>query len=106
MLFVALVSCNKEEEEIPDETSDKLVFESLEVSQDTLMIDETIQLTATATGEDLSYTWNAEKGNIIGSGSKVDYAPSPCTIGKVSIECTVKDKSGDSESKSVDIYVM
>ena len=97
------LSCKKETEPDP-ETQTPLEFISLTSGVDTLSFGETTKLKAVATGEELSYVWIADQGDIIGSGDEVNYAPSACTIGDVLISCEVSDNT-DSETKEIRLYV-
>lgn len=96
--------CSKDEEEF--EPAQDLVYQSLIAERDTLAPGEDTKIKATATGSNLSYFWSATKGDILGSGSEVTYASSPCHIGKNQITCEITNGNNQSNSKTVDIVVL
>ena len=105
LIFFALLlcNCNKDEEEEPLQD---LIFQSLVAEEDTLVSGEVTNVIATATGSNLSYYWSAFKGDILGFGSEVIYASSPCYLGKNQITCTVTNGNNQSETKTIDIVVI
>lgn len=104
LLVLLLTGCGKDEpgEENPDQ---QLVFTSLTAEKSILTIAEKTKVTATATGYQLAYTWQATMGDCLGSGPIIEYIPSPCTLGDIKITCTVKDGNGKSMSKDVTVKV-
>jgi hypothetical protein len=96
--------CKKEPEPEPEPEPTPFSFTSLTTEDDTLSFPETTKLTALATGEELSYVWIPEKGDIIGDGNTVNYAPSACTMGNTTISCKVSNEN-NSETKEIIIYV-
>jgi hypothetical protein len=96
------MNCSKEEQELPAED---LIFESLISEKDTIAPGETTTVNAIATGNGLSYYWSATLGDILGSGSEIVYAASPCQTGINQITCKIADRSGQSKSKTIDIVV-
>lgn len=101
-LAFVLLNCSKEEEELPET---KLVFHSLVSEKDTIAPGETTRVTADATGSNLTYHWSATIGDILGSGSEVIYAASPCQAGTNQITCEITDGSNQPASKTIDIVV-
>lgn len=102
VLFVA--SCKKETEDPPPvDQRTPLVFNELSASADTVRVSEYTTLTATATGDELTFTWTPEYGTIIGSGASVQW--NVCHPDIFTITCEVQDKYGEKLSKSVDIHV-
>jgi hypothetical protein len=55
-------------------------------------------------GDELSYTWSANGGNISGEGSVVTWV-APNTFGTYTIIVTVTDGRGGETTKSIDIVV-
>ena len=104
MICFALTACQKENGN--GDPSEKLIFESLTASEDTLFAGETSVITATAAGYDLSYHWSASNGDLLGTGAEVTYMPSPCDIGTNSISCEVIDGNDQSETKTISIVVL
>jgi hypothetical protein len=102
VLTVAVLSCKKDKDTNIDRP---LVFESLTVGKDTILLTETTLVTALADGDGIEYIWSADMGNIVGGGSVVTYAPTSCVFGNVLVSCTVKDKADNKLSKSVTIHV-
>lgn len=97
-----MMNCNKEEEELPVE---ELIFETLISEKDTIAPGETTPVTAIATGSGISYYWSATLGDILGSGSEIVYAASPCQTGINQITCKIMDRNNQSKSKTIDIIV-
>ncbi|MBI5219836.1 MAG: PKD domain-containing protein [Bacteroidia bacterium] len=104
ILCISFISCKKEKNNEP--VTVPLNFTGLVADNDTIQPGTSTAITATATGEGLTYTWTATAGNIVGSGNKITYASTPCMDGNYNIQCEVKDKAGSSQSKSVTIRVV
>ena len=102
LLFIS-ISCKKEDD--PGDPSQPLIFSSLVAGKDTIVPGESTEITATASGYKLTYSWSATAGDILGSGARVIYAASPCHAGTNQITCTVKDGNEKSETKEIDIVV-
>jgi hypothetical protein len=101
---VTITSCEKKKDETPQPTSAPLSFTSLSAAQSTIAFNQNTLITATATGEGLTYTWTLSgTGSLIGSGHQITYQP--CCSGEQTINCLVKDKGGNEQSKSVIITV-
>jgi hypothetical protein len=103
LLLVILFStggCAKED--TPSGTGN-IEFVSLVVEKDSLAITELTKVTATVTGENLSYTWKCdnELGVFEGSGAEVLFTI--CHGGKFKITCEVKDNANHQAVK--DAYV-
>jgi hypothetical protein len=105
LILFLFTCCHKEDNGESGDPAQSLVFNALTAEKDTLTSGETTKVTASASGYKLSYTWAATLGDILGSGSSVVYATSPCSIGKITITCTVKDGNEKSQSKSTIIVV-
>ena len=106
-LLISIAGCKKNE--TPAQTvSTPLDFRSISAANTTIAINSSTTITATATGEGLTYLWAVESGSagdIIGSGASVTYGASPCCGGSNTITCTVKDASNAQQSKSITIVV-
>jgi hypothetical protein len=94
--------CEKNE---TDEPFQNLVYQSLTAERDTISPGENTNITALASGSNLKYFWTASSGDILGSGNKVVYAPSPCHSGSNTITCKITN-GNQTESKSVIIVVL
>lgn len=101
--FLLLGGCKKKEETKPSEIP--LSYTSLSAQQTTVAIGGTTKITATATGDGLTYIWSASAGDIIGSGSQITYGAPTCCAGQNTVTCIVKDSGGNQASKSITINV-
>ena len=99
--LLAASACEKK----PEYESELKTFTSLTTDQDTLLVGETAKLTALATGDNLTYSWEASTGDLLGSGSVVYYLAGICSVGTNVIYCTVAGENR-SEKKSVTIVVL
>ncbi|MCF8357573.1 MAG: hypothetical protein K9H26_02355 [Prolixibacteraceae bacterium] len=84
MLFFSTAACDKDPEK-PGGNEEKLVFELLTTNRDTLLPGQQARLTAIARGTGLVYYWSATAGDILGSGSNVTYATTPCVEGDIEL---------------------
>jgi hypothetical protein len=98
-LLVTFAACSKSSTPGPDTSSGTFKFSSLSVKDTVIKVNDVTTLTATATGEGLTYTWTADFGTFIGSGNTVQWTV--CHADKFNITCTVKDKNNNSDSKNV-----
>ena len=105
VLIFILYYCEKENNNT-GEPDQPLVFTSLVAEKDTVEVGEQTKIVATATGYDIQYQWSASAGDILGSGSEVIYAASPCHIGENTISCVIKDGNNNSEKKEIIIVVL
>ena len=94
--------CKKESDE-PKTDAGKIEFISLVLEKDNIGITELTKVTATAKGNNLSYTWKCdnELGVFEGSGSEVLFTI--CHGGTFKITCEVKDDANNMAAK--DVYV-
>jgi len=104
LTLLFLLAC-KEKDEPEGDPGEQLVFQSLTADRDTISSGQTTKIEAVATGYMLTYKWSATVGDILGSGSIVNYAVSPCQIGTNRVTCEVKDGNNKSETKSITIVV-
>lgn len=103
LLLFLLIFCEKNESVEPVQN---LVYYSLVAEKDTIVPGEETNITATATGSNLQYFWSASLGDILGSGSTVKYATSPCQVGTNEITCKITNGNDQSESKTINIVVV
>jgi hypothetical protein len=106
-MMVAVAACKKDKQ--PPANPTPLTFSSLTAQRDTLIAGEPTTVTATATGDGLTYTWTLEPnsaGDLIGSGMQITYLSGSHCVGQNTIRCTVKDTNGNSQSKTVTITVL
>jgi hypothetical protein len=111
-IFLLFASCEKNDSDGTDDNNgsngnntQQLVFYSLTTDKDTIIFGETATITAVASGYNLSYSWSATGGSILGSGNEVTYAAGSCQAGTNTIACKVTDAYNNSESKEVSIFV-
>ena len=100
---IGFASCKKSE--TPADTSiTPFTYTSLVVSDTLIKLNEFATITATATGDELSYKWTSESGfgTFIGSGASVQW--SVCHADAFVISCQVTDKYNHSETKNVTIW--
>jgi hypothetical protein len=102
LLATVVISCKKKEETKP--VSVQLQYGSLAAESTTVAVNATTKITATASGEGLTYNWSASNGTVVGSGSQITFG-TPCCAGTPTVTCVVKDSGGNQESKSVVITV-
>lgn len=96
--IIGLISCSDSSSPV-DSDLHGFEFVKLETDKTRMLLTEAATLTATATGEELSYQWKASEGNLIGQGSSIQFTICHATSSRVS--CTVTDKYNHSTSKSV-----
>jgi len=99
VLIVALSACHKSSTPTPDNSSGTFKFTKLVANDTVIKVNEITTLTATATGEGLTYTWTCDFGTFIGSGNTVQWTV--CHADNFTINCTVTDKSNNSASKNI-----
>lgn len=98
VMIAALAACHKSST-TPDNSSAALKFNSLIANDTVIKVDEITTLIATASGEELTYTWTCDFGTFIGSGNTVQWTV--CHADNFTINCTVKDKNNNTESKAI-----
>lgn len=106
ILFIVL-GCEKENDQDPDNQSGGYIesFVSLTSEKDSLLPGESTTITARVNGDNISYTWDATQGDLLGSGSKVTYVALLCDCGKSRITCTAIAGSYKI-SRNVIIYII
>lgn len=102
LALLLFAGCKKNEATTP--VSTPLQYSSLAALNTTVAVNATTKITATATGEGLTYNWSASNGTIIGSGNEITYG-TPCCAGTATVTCVVQDSGGGSESKSVTMTI-
>jgi hypothetical protein len=98
-IVIILAACSKSSDPAPDNAAATLKFTSLVVTDTLLKVNDVTTITASATGEELTYTWTADFGTFIGSGNTVQWTV--CHADKFTINCKVTDKNNNSETKNV-----
>lgn len=100
LCVIFMFSCKKDDNSISQDPT-PFSYTSLTTADSLIVINGTTQVTAVASGDDLTYTWTYTAGAIIGSGAIVDYTV--CHSGTFKVSCEVKDKYDHSETKYVTI---
>jgi len=101
--LIVCYSCKKKDNSTGDPTP--FQYKSLVASDTLVTVNDVISITADATGDGLSYSWESTDmdgnvyGTIIGSGSQVQW--SICHQSKFKVSCAVSDKYSHSETKTV-----
>jgi hypothetical protein len=104
LIAVSLFACKKKDEIIiPSDTATPLSFVDITKVDSTLYVNTPAPFIANATGDELTYTWFAEWGTFIGSGSEIRW--SACHASSFTINCTVEDKYHQTQTKSIDVKV-
>ncbi len=102
-ILLTLISCQKEDD-LKEDTTDKIVIDSLVANYYTVVAWDTTTITCYATGDSLIYSWDCDHGNFNGSGTQIKYAAGECCVGINTITCAISNKLG-MVSKSVKIEV-
>jgi len=105
VILCNITSCDKKDDN-SDNNTEQLEFIDLSAESDTVFINSSTNVTATATGYDLSYNWASTGGIIYGSGAEVLFGTPNCTPGDKIISCSVKDGNNNSETKQITITVL
>lgn len=93
----------KKEEPVPEEEIVEFKYDSLYFEGEVLL-NETEEIHAIASGKNLVYNWTIDLGVLLGSGNTVTFTA--CCQGFHNISCTVEDAYGNSATKSVLIKVI
>lgn len=98
LIFIGILvfACKEKSEDIGP-VSDEIRIISLEASFRNIKAWDTTSITVVAEGENLQYYWEANHGDIKGSGTSVKYAAGNCCIGMNIITCRVFNDSGHVE---------
>lgn len=100
-LFILSTACSKKSENAAP--SVPLVFNSLNISDSTMTVNDILTCTASATGDGITYHWSATYGSFMGSGSTVSWTV--CHADNFVITCEVKDSAGNSAKKQRTVRV-
>ncbi len=108
LIYASILICCDKNDDDHTNGSGKTPFEftALEADADTIFLGSSTNIKAYASGFNLSYSWKATEGSILGSGQEITYTTSPCSVGTNTISCTVKDDNDNSETKSIQIVVL
>ena len=98
-IVITFAACSKKSDSTPQNSTTPLVFTSLVATDTVVKVNDVTSITANATGEGLTYTWTADFGTFIGSGSVVQWTV--CHSDKFTINCKITDKNNNSASRDV-----
>ncbi|HXB38943.1 MAG TPA: PKD domain-containing protein [Bacteroidia bacterium] len=100
--FIFFAGCTKSKTTNPANANSTtpLAFSSLKASVNPVQQSQVSNITATASGNNISYTWTASHGDLFGSGAAVMYSTAPCCVGTHTITCVVSDGSS-SQTKTL-----
>lgn len=105
ILFAVILvsSCTKDESK--SEGTGNVEIESLIADDTVLNVWVPTKITVAASGDGLIYNWEADHGELNGSGSQIDYMAGTCCTGINTITCTVAN-STNSDSKQIKIRIL
>src|ERR1700756_3109910 len=92
-LLVISFSCKKSSKSTTKPSTTPLSFTGITASDNPVKQSTVSNLTANATGSNLTYSWSASHGDLFGSGSTVMYSTAPCCVGTHTVTCIVSDGS-------------
>jgi len=101
--ILAFASCKKSDSTPTTNNGGQFAFSSLVAADTVLKVNAITTVTASATGNGLTYHWTASYGTFIGSGAAVRWTV--CHADTFTVTCEVTDDSGHSDSKTVNIHV-
>lgn len=92
LLILFLGACSKED---TANTAGDIAITALTASLRVVEAWDTTLITVEATGQDLQYGWEANHGDITGSGKTIKYAAGECCVGLNTITCRVFNSTGE-----------
>ncbi|MBI9066573.1 MAG: hypothetical protein JEZ09_04730 [Salinivirgaceae bacterium] len=105
ILLVAILSSSCTKDESKSDGTGNVTIESLIADDTVLNVWVPTKITVTASGDELIYNWEADHGELNGSGSQVEYMAGTCCTGINTITCTVAN-STKSDSKQIKIRIL
>ncbi|MEI7895498.1 MAG: hypothetical protein WCJ26_00575 [bacterium] len=97
--IVILASCAKSSTTPDPGTGGNFKFSNLVAADTVIKVNDITTISATATGDGLTYKWTASYGTFVGSGATVQWTV--CHQAKFTITCLVTDQYSHSETKSI-----
>ncbi len=104
LVVILACSCTKDDDSKSDGTGN-VVIESLIANDTVLNAWQVTKVFAIAKGEGLIYKWEADHGEINGSGDHIEYMAGTCCTGINTITCTVSN-SENSDSKQIKLRIL
>jgi len=102
--IILLFACQKDKTSLSDGTGEVEII-SLTASDTVLNVWVSTKITVKAEGNGLEYNWEADHGEINGSGEQVEYMAGTCCTGINTITCTVSN-STNSDSEKLKIRIL
>jgi hypothetical protein len=97
--LVVIAACKKSETTPDPAAGSNFKFTSLLATDTVIKVNDITTITASATGDGLTYHWTASYGTIVGSGASVQWTV--CHQDRFTITCAVTDQYNHSETKTV-----
>jgi len=101
--LILLFACKKDNNS-SDGTGEVEII-SLSAADTVLNVWKNTKITVVAKGDDLEYSWEADHGELNGSGEQVEYMAGTCCTGINTITCTVSNNT-NSDSKKIKIRIL
>jgi len=101
--IILFFSCKKDDNS-SDGTGEVEII-SLTANDTVLNVWVNTKITVVAEGDDLKYSWEADHGELNGSGKQIEYMAGTCCTGTNTITCTVSN-SINSDSKKIKIRIL
>jgi hypothetical protein len=92
LVFFLMLSCGKKDDPV---TTGDITIISLTATVNPIKAWDTTLITIEAKGSSLQYAWEANHGDIQGSGKTVKYAAGECCVGLNTIKCKVFNDTGE-----------
>lgn len=102
--MILFLACQKDNTPSTNGTGDVKII-SLTASDTVLNVWVSTKITVTAEGNGLEYNWEADHGEINGSGEQIEYMAGTCCTGINTITCTVSN-STNSDSEKIKIRIL
>ena len=99
--FLILAACSKSTTTPDPASGSNFRFTSLAAADTVIKVNDITTVTATASGDGLTYKWTASYGTFIGSGSTVQWTV--CHQAKFNISCLVTDQYNHTETKTISV---
>lgn len=97
--LVIFAACSKSASTPDPGNGANFKFSSLVAADTVIKVNDITTISASATGDGLTYLWTASYGTFVGSGSTVQWTV--CHQAKFTISCLVTDQYNHSETKTI-----
>lgn len=104
LIFLALISCSKQDDDSVQNTSGNISIDSLVATHYSVKAWDTTTIICHARGTNLTYTWECDHGSFNGGGEQIKYAAGECCVGINTITCKVSNETGTvSENIAIEV---